>query len=107
MLSVFPDLLFLSFVAPFVLRVVLGGILFTRGVNLKGVSKPLALFHIVSGTLFIIGLFTQVVSLLLFIIVGLHVLNRRAFDEKTLLILAISLSLLFTGAGIWAIDLPL
>lgn len=116
MLSLFPELFNFSFIAPFVLRIALGVALVKHGLNKiisqdKISQKIFGGIIFLSGVLLIIGLFTQAVSLAIsaMIIINLIIDYRR--DEKNLseifTRLAIALSLILTGPGIFALDLPL
>ena len=134
MLNAFPSLLTFSLLAPLILRVVLGLIFINLGyIELTSEKKRWAaffetvhlkpatifvilmgLFEIVGGFFLIAGFMTQVTALVFSIITfGEFYAEYR---EETLLkrdvifyllIFAISLSLLLSGAGIFAIDLPL
>ena len=134
MLNAFPSLLTFSLLAPLILRVVLGLIFINLGyIELTSEKKRWAaffetvhlkpatifvilmgLFEIVGGFFLIAGFMTQVTTLVFSIITfGEFYAEYR---EETLLkrdvifyllIFAISLSLLLSGAGIFAIDLPL
>ncbi|MEK7556255.1 MAG: DoxX family protein [Patescibacteria group bacterium] len=134
MLNPFPDLLAFSLLAPFFLRVVLG-ISYARFGYLKLIRnrvpktgffekdnlKPeiilvlaVGLFEAVGGVLLIVGLFTQIASLLLGIIVlgaiAVKLRNRAAPSNELgyhILLFVATFSLLFSGAGAFAIDLPL
>jgi uncharacterized membrane protein YphA (DoxX/SURF4 family) len=76
--------------------------------------QVLALIQIVGGLMLLIGFFTQIAALVFVIITSIElfiekrdpILLRRGFVFY-LLLFAISLSLLLTGAGFLAIDLPL
>ena len=134
MLNTFPSLLNFSLLAPVVLRIVLGLIFINLGyIELTSEKKRWAaffetvhlkpatifvilmgLFEIVGGFFLIAGFMTQVTALVFSIMTfGEFYAEYR---EETLLkrdvifyllIFAISLSLLLSGAGIFAIDLPL
>ncbi|MCR4306699.1 MAG: DoxX family protein [Candidatus Yonathbacteria bacterium] len=134
MLNPFPDLLAFSLLAPFFLRIVLG-ISYARFGYLKLIKsglikisflkkdylKPEILFVLVvgfleaiGGILLVIGLFTQITSLFLSIIMlGVIVIKLRsgvAFSNELgyhILLFVATFSLLFSGAGAFAIDLPL
>lgn len=120
--------------APFILRVVIGllfidlGFLKFRGekehwsasfetLGLRPVDLflPLyALLQIVGGVLLLIGLWTQVAALAFVVFTGIELYvewQAREILKRDivfyLLILTISLSLLLTGAGAYAIDIPL
>ncbi|HEY4503439.1 MAG TPA: DoxX family protein [Candidatus Paceibacterota bacterium] len=134
MLNPFPELLMYSFIAPFILRVVLGlifidlGILKLRGekgnwlasfetLGLRPASLfvPLyALLQIVGGLFLLVGFWTQMATLAFVICTGIELyVEWQARDILKrdvvfyLLIFSISLSLLLTGAGAYAIDIPL
>ncbi|HEY4515987.1 MAG TPA: DoxX family membrane protein [Candidatus Paceibacterota bacterium] len=134
MLNVFPDLLTYSMLAPFILRLVAGLIFVNLGSlafkNEKerwvnsflslGISRPhiwvkiLGTVEIVGGLLLFIGLYTQLVALVLALLTLTEGyieykdpnLLKRNFAFYTML-LAITLSLLFSSAGAFAFDLPL
>jgi putative oxidoreductase len=134
MLNPFPSLLIYSLFAPLILRVLAGLIFFNLGfVTLKGekrsfinslislripnpelTAKAIAILEIVGGIMFILGFYTQVVALVL----GFIILIESYVEFKESLILkrdlafyvmlfGITISLLFSGAGAFAIDLPL
>lgn len=134
MLNPFGTLLAFGLVAPFILRIILGVIFVgfgykkaygakkdivpeIPGFNKKTIkiwSSIIALIEIIIGLLFILGLFTQI-SAILGAIISLgafilkikygHLIKNSALIY--ILLLSISFSLLFSGAGFWAIDLPL
>jgi uncharacterized membrane protein YphA (DoxX/SURF4 family) len=134
MLNVFPDLLVYSMLAPTIIRVVAGftflntGILkFSREKNrwiislealkvnkANAVLKVLAVVEVAGGLLLIAGAWTQLATLVLTIFTSMAffieykdpaVLKRNL--PFYLLLLAMTLSLLFSGAGAFAIDIPL
>ena len=133
MLNPFPDLLSLSFFAPFLLRVGLGSLLFLFGfIRLSGKretylerfmdrwprSGKIRLFslggtEIIVGFLFIVGFYTQIAAL-----ISIAMALTLLFIKKTrmltgnskllyFLIFIVSLSLLISGAGALAFDVPL
>lgn len=134
MLSVFPSLLTYDQLAPFILRVVVGVIFLELGYLKLGKEKSawnmffqtihfrpsylfvtlLALIEIVSGAFLVVGYLTQVAALVMAIILFAEAyvelrdgaLLKRDIVFYTLL-LAICISLLLTGAGAFAFDLPL
>lgn len=134
MLNPFPELLNFSLLAPLILRVVLGLILIDVGF-LKFKSKkdrwlasfdtlglrpadffvPLyAVLQIVGGALLIMGLWTQIAALAFVIFSGIELYvewKAREILKRDLvfylLVFTISLSLLLTGAGGFALDRPL
>jgi len=134
MLNPFPELLSFSLLGPFVLRVVLGlifidlGILKFRGektrwlasfeaLNIHPADLMLviyALLQIAGGVFLIAGFWTQVAALVLAVFSGIELgIEWRAREVLKrdlvfyLLLFAISASLLFTGAGAFAFDIPL
>ncbi len=134
MLNPFPELLTYSMLAPFILRVVIGFIFLdlgilkfreekqrwiasfeTLGLRPADLLVPLyALLQIIGGVLLLIGLWTQVAALAFVIFVGSELYVEWKAREVLkrdmvfyLLVFVISLSLLITGAGAYAIDIPL
>ena len=134
MLSVFPHFLNYALLAPFILRVVVGLIFIDVGVlkfksekrrwiesfstlGLKPADLFVALYgllQIVGGILLIIGLWTQVAALVFVIFTFMELYIE--WDAKDilkrdltfyLLIFVIALSLLLTGPGAYAFDMPL
>jgi len=134
MLNPFPDFLTYSLLAPFILRVVAGFIFINLGVllfkgekarwltslsvlrvpNPKLAVKILGAVEIVGGIMFVLGFYTQVAALFLALLTFAESyveykdpdILKRNFVFYTML-LAIIISLLFSGAGAFAIDLPL
>lgn len=133
MLSLFPSLLDYSLLAPFIIRLVAGLIfldlgylklrrertrwtdLFNTFLGFGGIFVAIiAAIETVGGLLLIIGLFTQAAALVLAILTFLNLyLEWRdpAFVRRSfvfyLMLFAMTLSLLFSGAGFLAFDLPL
>lgn len=134
MLSVFPSLLNYSLLAPFILRIVLGlifidlGFLKFRGererwvasfqsLNLHPSDLLVAIYGLaqtVFGALILIGLWTQVAALVFVITTFMELYIEWTAGEFLkrdmvfyVLIFAISVSLLITGPGAYAFDLPL
>jgi putative oxidoreductase len=136
MLNTFPSLLTYSLWAPFILRVVLGIILIDLGIlKFKGEkarwiatfqglrlkpAEPLVsivgVVEIVGGIMLIVGLYTQIAALLFILMFAIEFYLE--WTESTLLkrdlvfyvlCLAISLSLLLSGAGthVASFDIPL
>lgn len=134
MLSVFPNLFTYSELAPFILRLVVGIIFLELGYLKLGKEKSawnmffktihfrpsyffvilLATIEIVSGAFLVVGYLTQVAALVMAVILFAEAyvelrdgsLLKRDIVFYTLL-LVICVSLLFTGAGAFAFDLPL
>ncbi|MCI0619661.1 DoxX family protein [Candidatus Wolfebacteria bacterium] len=135
MLSVFPQLLTFSLIAPFILRVAVGFAFIALGASHFGKGVPdvreelmrvfpwagslvvfLGVAELILGILLVVGLWTQVAALLAGIgSLKLAFLKHRfafravaPFSIGVYILLAImSLSLLLTGAGFFAFDLPL
>jgi uncharacterized membrane protein YphA (DoxX/SURF4 family) len=134
MLNPFPELLTYSLLAPFILRLTLGYILVNLGhLKLKAekgrweiifqmlgikqkalATQILAYVEIVGGLALIFGIYTQIAALIFVILLGIELYVER--KEETLmkrtmtfyvLMFAIAFSLLFSGAGFLAFDLPL
>ena len=134
MLNPFPELLSYSLLAPFILRVILGVIFVDLGVlkfkkerarfiasfealHLKPAKELVTLagiLDIVGGTMLILGLYTQIAALAFVILTGIEIYIESK-DTKILkrdmtfyvLVLIIAVSLLLTGAGAFAFDIPL
>lgn len=134
MLSLFPTLLNYALLAPFILRVVLGLIFLDLGfLKFRSEKKgwiasfetlhlrPADLFvvlygalQIIGGLLLLVGLWTQGVALMFALFTGVEFYIEWGAREVLkrdlvfyLLLFTISISLLLTGAGAYAIDLPL
>jgi len=134
MLNTFPSLLTYSWYAPLILRLVLGLILIDLGLlKFKGERadwittfaaykiKPAhlwvslyGLLEVVGGAFLIIGLYTQVAALAFVLLSGIEFYieySEGAILKRDIvfyvLVFAIAASLLLTGAGAFARDLPL
>lgn len=134
MLNPFPGLLTYALVAPFILRVVLGYIflnlgflkltkeksrwnVFFESIRFNPAPFYTALFgfiEVVGGTLFIVGFEIQILALGfgLITLAELFIENKEPSLLKRdlvfyLFVFAITISLLFSGAGFFAFDLPL
>lgn len=134
MLNPFPELLNYALIAPLLLRLVVGlifvdlGFLKFKSEKLRWVSSfealglrpadllvPLyATLQVVGGVMLLVGAYTQVAALFFVLSTGAELYVEWKAREVLkrdmvfyLLIFVISLSLLFTGAGAYAIDLPL
>jgi len=122
MLSLFPELLNYSALAPVLLRLALGGTFLLYGLSelIRPHYLPPVLARIIGvwealiGSFIIIGLFTQVVSLLAILellgYLAIRLKNKERMPipvDYLLVMLAIAISLLLLGPGLWAIDLPL
>lgn len=134
MLNPFPELLTYSLMGPFILRVVLGVIIAETGV-LKFRSerdrwiasfealhlKPadilvsiLGFVEIIGAVGLILGLYTQIAALIFVVVYGLELYVEYKEEQVLkrdivfyLLMFTIALSLLLTGAGAYAYDIPL
>jgi hypothetical protein len=114
-LSVFPSLLTFGLLAPFLLRLAIGVLQLLTGIEkskkkLGGVS----VVQVISSILLIVGLYTQVVALIAILLIGIEYRSEKkagklSRERGALFILmgTILLSLLFTGPGFFAFDLPL
>ena len=134
MLSIFPFLLSYKLLAPFILRLTLGAIFVDYGwakINRQKAEKVaffetiglkpgltyvwiIALIEIATGLLLAVGFLTQIAALIAAIILIISILLKKkdpaSFESSSCLFivcLIISLSLLLTGAGSLAFDLPL
>lgn len=123
-----------SFLAPFILRLVIGIIFIdlgllkfrsekerwlasfeTLGLRPADLFLPLyALLQVAGGALLLVGLWTQAAALAFVIFTGIELYvewTAREILKRDIvfyvLIFAISLSLLLSGAGAYAIDIPL
>lgn len=137
MLNIFPDLLFLQLFAPFMLRVALGVMFVWIGYSYLFKDREAVIaqisskwpriakfsvlfggtFEMVVGVLLILGFYTQAVAIA-GALIAIDALFGKFFYKELdkvlkyskmfyVLILIISLSLLVSGAGAFAIDLPL
>ncbi len=134
MLNPFPDLLYLGFFAPFLLRLALGVVFldFGRHTLGKGKAQHGALFEalglkqgahyattlgtveIIIAIMFLFGLYVQIAALVALVLSlaayylkgkhGAHIEHRRHLFFLTAVI---AISLLLSGAGAIAFDLPL
>ncbi|MCK5060176.1 MAG: DoxX family protein [Candidatus Pacebacteria bacterium] len=134
MLNPFPELLTFGLLAPFILRVALGILFIDLGkLALQGEKESWKMFfeflrlrpstffvtilgwtEIIGGIMLIAGYSTQIVALvfsaLLFIEFVIEYKEESLLKRDIvfyLLMLVISVSLLFSGAGFFAFDLPL
>ena len=122
MLSLFPSLLTYQLLAPFLIRLVLGitlayfGYLKVRGKGQSSGSNSPAYGYveILIALALVIGLFTQLAALLnaliLVIKLGFKTRDGKLFTDGInyyVLLLVMAVSLMFTGPGFFAFDLPL
>ena len=120
MLSVFPSLLSLQQLSPLLIRLILGLVIafeayrvYSKG-SISLQQKSLSILEAIAGILLIIGLWTQIAALF----VAIDLIIRLAYKIKSrnflsdginyyLILLVLAISLLFTGAGFLAFDMPL
>ena len=132
--NIFPDLFAFSFMAPLILRVIIGLIFLNLGslklgreragwvssLNILGIRPAgffavlLGIAEIIGGLLLIAGAYTQLVALILAVIAMSELLIEYREESILkrdfvfyLLLTSICISLLLTGAGLYAIDIPL
>lgn len=114
--SLFPELFNFSFVAPFILRIALGVPLIKHGFGKiinreKTPQRILGGIVFLSGIFLVAGIFTQAAAIAVsLIIIASSIIMKeqhpRSWTER-LVKLAIAISLILTGPGIFAFDLPL
>lgn len=113
MLSLLPELLFLAPLSAFIIRVVVGislGIIAYRHILVPTTLRAVGIIEGVTALLLIVGAYTQGAAIVALIIIGTSFFLPawRKFPRSTLLLLGIlALSLILTGAGPFAFDLPL
>ena len=134
LLNTFPELLSYSAIAPLILRLVVGFIVINLGLLKLGKEKEdwkklfeiinfhpskyfvkiLAFIEVIGGLMLLAGAYTQVISIIFAITFFCEMIleyREESLENRSLpfyiLIFAISLSLIFSSAGIFAIDLPL
>ena len=126
-LNPLPELLALSFLAPLLLRIIIGAyfleqfltIVYTKyftqeNLKIKNTFKYLIGIKTISALALVIGFYTQIAVLILIALTIIDMLMEHKVKKLKniklqfyIFILAILLSLLVTGAGFFAIDLPL
>ncbi len=119
MLSLFPSFLVWQMYAPLILRLVIALVFFHwsyRGLRYRQspLKSIIGSLQGVVGFLFILGLYTQLAALVACLMLAYELgmkVKRGAFMNDGvnyyLILFAISLSLLLTGPGQYAFDLPL
>lgn len=132
MLNPFPELLWLGFFAPTIVRIAAGALFLYAARHLwqnretissttfpligrgEWISWSMIVFHLAIGAMLVFGYYTQYAALLAAIgafkgiLWGARYKDVCVFSRSTyVLLLAISLSLLVSGAGAFAFDLPL
>jgi uncharacterized membrane protein YphA (DoxX/SURF4 family) len=121
-LSLFPSLLSFGLLAPLLLRLTLGIVVFfwgyhgVKSAGSKDDPRKIAfnILDLIVGVLLIVGLFTQLAALITAVILTVKLVNKaRAkalFTDGVnyyFILFVIALSLLFSGAGFLGFDLPL
>ncbi len=134
MLNLFPELSFLSLLTPTFIRITVGVFFITLGYakfthdkyalidyidsinikNAKSFVQILGLTQIVIGVLLFIGMFTQISAIIgsIIALVSLFIANKTPkFKARTqveyLFLFVMTFTLVITGAGFLAVDLPL
>lgn len=133
MLNPFPELLAFGLLAPFIIRVCLGVVFIGHGyfklfkghtemiesfVNTGGAAKPLVIavgsIELIGGVMLFAGFLTQVAALALAVITLAVLLFRKASGNISnrdfafaVFLFLILISLVFSGAGFFAFDIPL
>lgn len=128
MLNPFPIFITFGLIAPFMLRFFIGLIFLSFGIRCfktidAGVSlqtknkifnKFLGVIEIIIGVLFVAGFLTQIMVIISSVILLFKLIfsiRKKGFYDNViifyLLLFVVCLSLLFSGAGFWAIDFPL
>ncbi|KKR45792.1 MAG: hypothetical protein UT81_C0006G0017 [Parcubacteria group bacterium GW2011_GWA2_40_14] len=114
-LSTFPELLSFGLLAPFLLRLACGVFIFSIGRERLGKQyKVSSAVYAIVGALLVMGLYTQITAILAFIVIIFDFYTTRktgALSQEKIVSYALAgiilLSLLFTGPGFLAFDLPL
>lgn len=121
LLNIFPDLLTFSLIAPLLIRLAVGGYFLIHGWALLSwrATPPsrytqdvpqrywLSLLSIAGAVLVLVGAWTQLGALVLSILSLIYLYGDNERRVRYILLLAMALSLLFSGAGFLAFDLPL
>ena len=133
-LNTFPSLLTFSQLSPFILRIVLGLITINLGYlkltkekiewqelfetikfyPARFFVKALAFIEIIGGLMLVVGAYTQITAIvfaILFFVEAVLDYRQSELEDRDLtfyiLMFTIALSLIFLGAGAFALDLPL
>ena len=114
-LTTFPDLLTFGMIAPLLLRLAVGILRLFAGLERgKKQYKWTSVFYVLSSLMIIVGLYTQIASLVAIVLIFFDYYTENKIapltrEQKALTILMtiILISLLFTGPGFLAFDLPL
>jgi len=114
-LSTFPQLLTFGLIAPLLLRLGVGLFLvYLAKERYNKIYKWSFVVYLISGILLILGLYTQIASIVSILVISFDFYTDKdltpfSTEKKILYIImkVILLSLLFTGPGFLAFDLPL
>ncbi len=133
-LNTFPELLAYGAISAFILRIVIGFITINLGLLKLGKEKEdwqrlfeiinfhpskyfvktFAFIEIIGGLMFLLGAYIQIFAIIFAITFFCEMIleyREESLENRNLpfyiLIFAISLSLIFSGAGFFALDLPL
>lgn len=113
-LSVFPEILFLAPFAAllirFALAILLGYCAWKHLVNRDKVGRALGFVESIVASALILGAWTQIVAIIGMLFVGIWIMypkSRVTATGTAFLAFVLFLSLLLTGAGALAFDLPL
>lgn len=120
MLNPFPELLNFSLLVPFLLRIFLGGYFLMYGYSLgKKISSGqkvfrgewvgyfVALLSFLTGASLLLGFFTQIGALVLIFLIPFLAFSQKQNYLFLLSLFVMSLSLLISGSGLFAFDIPL
>ncbi len=133
MLNPFPELLVYGLIAPFLIRIALGSALLYLAVEHyrgrrdiaellrplvgrggRGVAVALSLFELGAGAFLIVGAWTQLAALVAMVLtikpllLKPHLKGLMPYEKATYgLLFLMALSLLLSGAGAFAFDIPL
>jgi uncharacterized membrane protein YphA (DoxX/SURF4 family) len=133
MLNPFPELLVYGLIAPFIVRLALGSSLLylavehyrgrrdiaellrpLMGRSGRGVAVVLSLFELIAGALLLVGAWTQLAALLAMaltlkpLFLKAHLKGLMPYEKTTYgLMFLMAFSLLLSGAGAFAFDIPL
>jgi hypothetical protein len=113
LLSVFPQILFLAPLTAFMFRITLAILLIYSAwphYAARSMQRILALIEIILAAALAFGVGTQITALVAFVLFVflLFYPSAHTYPRSTIILAAIiALSLVVTGAGLFAIDLPL
>ncbi len=120
MLSIFPSLLAWEQLSPFIIRIALGAVFLywshkaIKNKKLSSIEKIFGYLEGVAGILLIVGIWTQAAALFACIkLAGClfgKIRHRQFLTDGVnyyLILLVMAISLLLTGAGFFAFDIPL